>query len=194
MAPNGRLARLHAHLSRSSDDATMALAAASAEAQADPLEMTPTEKFMFDLQGYLVIENFLSQDEVAALNDAFDANWDRRRIGDDASKRRGYDQFYGMLEWPQPFCQPFRDLLVRRPGLPRISFAPCGSLSRLRTPGAPQAHSLPEHDVWPRLEGGPRAVSAHGDGGDERGARQGQGRRHVGARRHRAPLRRPRLL
>ena len=54
MAPNGRLARLHAHLSRSSDDATMALAAASAEAQADPLEMTPTEKFMFDLQGYLV--------------------------------------------------------------------------------------------------------------------------------------------
>ena len=70
MAPNGRLARLHAHLSRSSDDATMALAAASAEAQADPLEMTPTEKFMFDLQGYLVIENFLSQDVVAALNDA----------------------------------------------------------------------------------------------------------------------------
>ena len=50
MAPNGRLARLHGHLSRSSD-ATMALAA---EAEADPLEMTPTEKFMFDLQGYLV--------------------------------------------------------------------------------------------------------------------------------------------
>ena len=28
--------------------------ALAAEAEADPLEMTPTEKFMFDLQGYLV--------------------------------------------------------------------------------------------------------------------------------------------
>ena len=74
-----------------------------------------------------MVENFLSQDEVAALNDAFDANWDQRRIGDDASKRRGYDQFYGMLEWPQPFCQPFRDLLVRRPRL--CAFAPCLTLS-----------------------------------------------------------------
>ena len=74
-----------------------------------------------------MVENFLSQDEVAALNDAFDANWDQRRIGDDASKRRGYDQFYGMLEWPQPFCQPFRDLLVRGPRL--CAFAPCLTLS-----------------------------------------------------------------
>ena len=54
MALNGRLARLHAHLSRSSDDATASMARVAAEADADPLEMTPTEKFMFDLQGYLV--------------------------------------------------------------------------------------------------------------------------------------------
>ena len=54
MAPNGRLARLHAHLSRSSDDATASMARVAAEAEADPLGMTPTEKFMFDLQGYLV--------------------------------------------------------------------------------------------------------------------------------------------
>eukprot|EP01045_Picozoa_sp_COSAG04_P051637 COSAG04_NODE_21587_length_371_cov_0.724265_1_plen_59_part_01 len=51
MASNGRLARLHAHLS---DDATASMALVAAEAEADPLEMTPTEKFMFDLQGYLV--------------------------------------------------------------------------------------------------------------------------------------------
>jgi len=51
MASNGRLARLHAHLS---DDATASALVAAAEAEADPLEMTPTEKFMFDLQGYLV--------------------------------------------------------------------------------------------------------------------------------------------
>ena len=99
------------------------------------------------------MENFLSQDEVAALNDAFDANWDQRRIGDDASKRRGYDQFYGMLEWPQPFCQPFRDLLVRRPGL--CACVRPASLSRLRASGAPQARPLPQHHVRPRLEGGP---------------------------------------
>ena len=54
MPPATRLGHLSRHLSRSSDDATASALVAAAEAEADPLEMTPTEKFMFDLQGYLV--------------------------------------------------------------------------------------------------------------------------------------------
>ena len=38
--------------------------------------MNDTEKFLFDLQGYIVVPGFLSPDEVSALNDAFEANWD----------------------------------------------------------------------------------------------------------------------
>ena len=39
--------------------------------------MNEREKFMYDLQGFLKIENFLSPEEVQELNDAFDANWDK---------------------------------------------------------------------------------------------------------------------
>ena len=80
--------------------------------------MNDTEKFLFDLQGYIVVPGFLSPDEVSALNDAFDASWDQRRDDDNrdpsgnmaGSDRRG--MFTGMLTWEQPHCRPFRDLLA----------------------------------------------------------------------------------
>ena len=43
--------------------------------------MDDREKFLFDLQGFVKIEGFLTADEVRAFNEAFDANWDKR--GDD---------------------------------------------------------------------------------------------------------------
>ena len=54
--------------------------------------MNDTEKFLFDLQGFIVVREFLSQGEVKALNDAFDANWDQRRedpIGDPSGNMAG---------------------------------------------------------------------------------------------------------
>ena len=39
--------------------------------------MTPEEKFMFDLEGYLVIKNVLSPEEVAALNEVADRAFPR---------------------------------------------------------------------------------------------------------------------
>ena len=38
------------------------------------LEMTEREKFRFDLEGYLLVKDFLTPDEVKALNEAVDAN------------------------------------------------------------------------------------------------------------------------
>eukprot|EP01051_Picozoa_sp_SAG22_P006155 SAG22_NODE_393_length_11204_cov_5.356686_7_plen_125_part_00 len=90
-------------------------------APVEALEMTETEKFLFDLQGYMVVPQFLTRQEVDTLNDSFDAMWDRRRVGADAPKRAGYDQFYGMLEWPQPHCQPFRDLLAHPKLVPYLN-------------------------------------------------------------------------
>ena len=41
--------------------------------------MSDREKYLFDLQGFLVIKNILSPDDLRALNDAVDANLDIRR-------------------------------------------------------------------------------------------------------------------
>ena len=64
--------------------------------------------------GFLVVEDFLTREEVTALNVSFDANWDKRVKGADNAqgKRRGFDQFHGMLSWPLPYSQPFLDLLA----------------------------------------------------------------------------------
>ena len=80
--------------------------------------MDETQKFLFDLQGYIVARGFLAGSEVKTLNDAFDANWDRR--GEDPARdpsgnmaaplKRGI--FTGMLTWEKPWCQPFRALLA----------------------------------------------------------------------------------
>ena len=39
--------------------------------------MDDTEKFLFDLQGFLHVPEFLAAEEVKSLNDAFDANADK---------------------------------------------------------------------------------------------------------------------
>ena len=83
-----------------------------------PVEMSEREKFLFDLQGFLTIEGFLSQPEVAALNESFDANWEKRG---DCHQTPAYDEFGGMLTWEQPYCQPFRDLLAHPKLVPYLN-------------------------------------------------------------------------
>ena len=82
--------------------------------------MSEREKFLFDLQGFLHVKDFLSAEEVRALNQAIDANVDEEAEGffsDGAPYGGGMDgQFSkgtadGMLTWEQPWCQPFRDML-----------------------------------------------------------------------------------
>ena len=92
-------------------------------------EMTDREKFLFDLQGFLVVPGFLSQDELDCLNTAVDASVDRR--GEDGNSniagsktlggthKRG--MYSGMLSWPKPHCQPFRDLIVHAKAIPYLN-------------------------------------------------------------------------
>ncbi len=88
--------------------------------------MNEYEKYLFDLNGYLLLEDVLSPEEVAACNEAIDHNLERleqREVRSekwsDTLKGKGRKDLRGMLTWPQPWCQPFRDLLVH----PRI--LPC---------------------------------------------------------------------
>ncbi|MDA1193254.1 MAG: phytanoyl-CoA dioxygenase family protein [Candidatus Poribacteria bacterium] len=90
--------------------------------------MTDREKFLFDLQGFLRVENFLTAEELKALNDAVDANQHRR--GEDGNSATGDSKvlkghkrgmFSGMLTWEQPHCQPFRDLLAHKKAIPYLN-------------------------------------------------------------------------
>ena len=80
--------------------------------------MNEYERYLFDLNGYLVVEDFLTPAEVAALNEAIDRNPDRIVERDSPLKPsstlkgdfvRG--DLEGMLMWPKPWCQPFRELI-----------------------------------------------------------------------------------
>ena len=48
--------------------------------------MTPEEKFMFDLQGYIVVKNVLSQAEVDELNEIADRKLADQEEVNDGSK------------------------------------------------------------------------------------------------------------
>jgi hypothetical protein len=113
----GRLGRVAKHLLGSPRSAGAALALPTnpddddvqrGHPDMEPVQMSEEECFMFDLHGFLIVRQFLSSGEVKALNDATEANWERR--GDFSP--RSYDQLGGMLQWPHPHCQPFRDLLA----------------------------------------------------------------------------------
>lgn len=90
--------------------------------------MTEREKYLFDVQGYLVVRQFLTGEEVSRLNAAIDANRDKMTehegsyLGNSASlvgqEKRGV--LSGMLEWGHPWCQPFRELLAHPKLIPYL--------------------------------------------------------------------------
>src|SRR5690242_5501216 len=92
--------------------------------------MTDLQRYLFDLNGFLVIEDALTAEEVAACNEAIDANQQRVAIrsGEQLLSRgstalqgeQGRGDLGGMLTWPQPWCRPFRNLLDHRSVMPAL--------------------------------------------------------------------------
>jgi hypothetical protein len=119
---------------RSSERPSVAHGAASAEAPQHPRHpsdreedyatMTRRERYLFDLQGYVILRGMLSPEEVGRINVAFDANLDQRSVFGPANETSGdfrgrplegshgsFRHWGGMLTWPEPHCKPFRELL-----------------------------------------------------------------------------------
>ena len=82
--------------------------------------MTETEKYLFDVHGYLVIEEVLSADEVAAANAAIDhyagqisirpndlAHGSSTLVGE-----TGRGDLGGMLTWDKPYCNVYRQMIA----------------------------------------------------------------------------------
>ncbi|NKB70183.1 MAG: hypothetical protein GKR89_24180 [Candidatus Latescibacteria bacterium] len=88
--------------------------------------MNDDEKYLFDLTGYLLVENVLDTDEVARCNEAIDHHADRigLRTGDlslsggspGLKGETGRGDLGGALGWESPWRDPFRQLLAH----PRI--------------------------------------------------------------------------
>ena len=91
--------------------------------------MTDEELYLFDLNGYLLLEAMLSPDEVAAANDAIDkqvangAAHIQQRSPEHAlgggskalagsSRRLALGGDGNLIGWPRPYCEPFRDMIV----------------------------------------------------------------------------------
>lgn len=91
--------------------------------------MTPREKFLFDVQGFLIIPDFLTPAEVERLNAAVDANSDK--ITDDANVniansttltgKRKRQILNHLLTLDHPWCDPFRELLAHPKLLPYLN-------------------------------------------------------------------------
>ncbi len=89
------------------------------------------EQYLLDLQGYLVIEDVLTEDEIAVLNELID----RQELPDPEEKTRfgsaagSQPECPGFLEWGKPFC----DLLDHPKMMPILRFrlGECFRLDRI---------------------------------------------------------------
>ena len=86
--------------------------------------MTEDEKYLFDLEGFLILKQVLRPEEVGRCNEAIDHHAEtffetarelegKSKVLGGKAKQKWMD---GMLAWERPWCEPFRDMLVH----PRI--------------------------------------------------------------------------
>jgi len=92
--------------------------------------MTEYDKYLFDLNGYLIVKGALKPDQVCAMNDAIDQNHDKIHIrtreqtldgslpgqGGQAAAglkgTHGRGDFGGYLFWEEALGKPFRDIIA----------------------------------------------------------------------------------
>lgn len=82
--------------------------------------MNEEQKYLFDLTGYIIVENALSTEEVGQCNAAIDHYIENLRErenslagGSEALAGTAHRMdMGGMLAWEKPWCEPFRQLLV----------------------------------------------------------------------------------
>lgn len=93
--------------------------------------MNDDEKYLFDLNGYLVIKNVLTPEETKRANAIIDRHLDQGRIrpreqslsGDSPALEgdQGRGELSGLLNWEEPDSNPFRDMLAHPKIVPYLN-------------------------------------------------------------------------
>ena len=95
--------------------------------------MDARERYFWDLNGYLVVRNVLTPDEIDAANAAIDASVERMQQNEDnhgaqnsiALRGTGQKTLHNLLELEKPYCEPFRRMLVHPQVVMRLNVM-CG--------------------------------------------------------------------
>ena len=93
--------------------------------------MTEDEKYLFDLNGYILVEDVLDAEDLVVSNEAVDRHLDQGRHRDGEltlaggspglEGEMGRGDLGGMLEWAKPWCLPFRKMLVHERLVPYLN-------------------------------------------------------------------------
>lgn len=98
--------------------------------------MNARERYFWDLTGYLVVKAVLSKAEVECANEIVERYWDKVQVGGSTARDSvafagtGRPMLPGILEFPKPDCDPFRDMLAH-PVLVKYLNVMCGKGFRL---------------------------------------------------------------
>ncbi len=92
--------------------------------------MNDADKYLFEVHGWLRIEQVLSPDELAAANAAVDLHAERIQLRPNDLARdsssltgdKGRGDLGGMLTWDKPHCDPFRDMMVHPKLTPYLEY------------------------------------------------------------------------
>ena len=91
--------------------------------------MTDDEKFLFDLNGYIIVEGVLSADELAFINEAIDRHAHLIREHPESlaggspnlKGRRSRGGMGSMMTWDRPWCEPFRKMIAHPKIVPYLN-------------------------------------------------------------------------
>ena len=95
----------------------------------ETVEMSTDEKYLFDLVGFVIVRDVLSEEHLEVANAAIDASeltqspeyfGDSVALkGQNSSTRLGSNE--NLLELPKPFCDPFREMLAHPKTIPHLN-------------------------------------------------------------------------
>jgi ectoine hydroxylase-related dioxygenase (phytanoyl-CoA dioxygenase family) len=114
------------------------------------------EFYFWDLNGHLVLRNILTDEELALANEAIDKFEDRIRVGEELSggstalAGTGRPTMGGLLQLPEPYCQPFRRMIAHPAVTQRLNWMGgsgwrCGGPTAFCAVKGSSGHSL--HDA-----------------------------------------------